>query len=97
MLGCFYYTQIQEKGFIFMYIEKAKEQIEKLESLQAKCNVSDVHEFIEIGQNILSLAKTIDKCETIEIQHSKVMVTPLLISGGFISKIVKNVNQNSTK
>ncbi len=47
-----------------MYKEKLAEQITELEVLQMKCSVCDVSEFIEIGRNILLLAKKIDDLET---------------------------------
>lgn len=49
------------KGGEKMYREKQLSQLAFFEELQKKCTINDVSEAIEIGRNILSIAKRLDE------------------------------------
>lgn len=56
-----------------MYREKQLSQLAFFEELQKRCTVNDVSEAVEIGINILRIAKEIDKLdETTEITVSSI-------------------------
>lgn len=69
-----------------MYREKQLSQLAFLEELQKKCTVNDVSEAIEIGRNILSIAKRLDETAEISVATD--------INSEEVKKAVKQLNDS---
>ncbi len=58
-----------------MYKEKLLSQMEFLEKLQSQCSTIDVTEAIELGRQILALAKKIDEYESLQSSNDIKVIT----------------------
>ncbi len=58
-----------------MYKEKLLSQMEFLEKLQSQCSTIDVTEAIELGRQILALAKKIDEYENLQSSNDIKVIT----------------------
>lgn len=70
-----------------MYREKQLSQLAFFEELQKRCTINDVSEAIEIGMNILRLAKEIDKLD----ERTEITVSTN-IDGEELHRAVKQLN-----
>lgn len=57
-----------------MYREKLISQITVLEDMQRRCTITDISELVELGENILSLAKKIDELNDNSTAETKINV-----------------------
>lgn len=73
-----------------MYKQKLEEQIKKLEALQEKCGICDVSEFVELGSQILSVAKKLD-----EISNANEATIGMYVDGKKVHETVQSINLQS--
>ena len=67
-----------------MYREKLISQIAALEDMQRRCTITDISELVELGKNILSLAKKID-----ELDENTEYITCTDINGKKVYEVVR--------